>query len=515
MPYQMWVEDNRIKRVNFPHLPYPYTVEYTVKTKKKGLMHYPIFSPQDNNRTAVQSAVFDVTVAKDMKPLRFKSLNGMGEPNVANIESGTRYVWTMSKIKAFASEPYTPSVSESLPRVWIAPTEFRIDNFDGDMTSWENYGNFLKLLNQNRQTISPEKKAFLVKLVADCPDVTCKVERVYKHLQETTRYFSIQLGIGGWQPFLATDVEKRKYSDCKGLSNYMVAMLAAIGVDARYVIIRAGAEAAQQFEDFPNAYFNHAIACVPTEKDTIWLECTSQSEVCGYSSSFTGNRKALLVTPEGGKFVNTPTYDEHTNFATTSAKITLNTEGVASAKVTFNHTGIQQDNLAFYEEKSTEEKKKHLQELFQLNNASISEFTFIRQKTRIPCVKQEFNAEIMPLASKSGKRLFVPLNVFSKFDAVPVTDSTRRFAVKADDFGFTERDTLSFILPEGFKTESKINPLSISSIFGSFNMTVVEKSPTELMFYRQFVLNSKTQPKEKFGELVDFLQKLPKPIKLS
>ncbi len=38
-------------------------------------------------------------------------------------------------------------------------------------------------------------------------------------MQGKTHYISIQVGIGGYQPFLASDVDRLNYGDCKALVN--------------------------------------------------------------------------------------------------------------------------------------------------------------------------------------------------------------------------------------------------------------------------------------------------------
>ena len=509
-PFTEDISDNKIKRITFPHLPYPYTVEYTVTTLHKGLLHYPGWNPQNNNRTAVQSATFEVNVPNEMPALRYKLLNGASEPTTGLNEKGKRYLWTLSKFKAFANEPFTPSSAYAVPEVLLAPTDFKVEGYTGNMKTWKSFGAFLNKLGENRTELSEEKKTFLKELVANCTDIPCKVEKIYEHLQSTTRYFSIQLGIGGWQPFAATDVEKRKYSDCKGLSNYMVAMLKAVGVEGQYVIIRAGADEKLQYEDFPNAHFNHAIACVPMKNDTIWLECTSQSEACGFMGSFTNDRMALLVTPEGGKIAHTPKYDETVNFIHKTGLVKVGIEGGATTEATILYSGIKQGLASQLTEINADTRKKYVYETLKIDNATINDMSFSRKKTRIPIVEQKLNLTIEPLASKSGKRLFLPINVFSKWTQVPSTDSTRLFQVQADENGFTEQDSVTFQLPEGYKPETKPTPLSITSPFGSFEMSITEKSPTELIFSRKLILNNKILPKEKFPELVEFLKNVAK-----
>jgi hypothetical protein len=505
-PYDMWVDDNRVKKINFPHTAYPYTIEYTVKTKNTGLMFYPMFMPQNDNEVSVENANLTIKVPRD-EDIRYKELNITDKVE----KTGNVYKWNFSRIKCFENESYV-SNSTHLPQIITAPKDFKMGEHSGNMNTWQSFGNFLGKLGEGRQVVDEAKKKFLKELVAECKDDVCKIEKIYTHLQNTTRYFSIQLGIGGWQPIAAVDVDRRKYGDCKALSNYMVAMLDAVGIKGHNVVIRggSGSNARTQYPDFANPFFNHMIACVPMAKDTIWLECTSQTEAFGFLSDFTSDRPALLITPEGGKLVRTPKYDEKVNFVKREGAIQLGSEGSANIEATMLYSGIKQGGASHLAELGADERKKKAYEYLKLDNATIKDMTFTQNKTRIPTVEQKLTISIEPLASKSGKRLFLPMNIFSKWTSVPAPDSSRTFDVQADDDGFMEEDNMTFKLPEGFKLETKPTPLSISSAFGSFEMKITEKSPTEYVFYRKLVLNSSTQPKEKFNDLVEFFRNISK-----
>ena len=58
-------------------------------------------------------------------------------------------------------------------------------------------------------------------------------------------------------------------------------------------------------------------------KDTIWLECTSLFRKLGVLGSFTENRNALLITPDGGVLVATPKSKSSENTFNLTTKISL------------------------------------------------------------------------------------------------------------------------------------------------------------------------------------------------
>ena len=124
--------------------------------------------------------------------------------------------------------------------VLTAPNEFEIDGYKGNMNTWSELGMFYNALNQGRDKLSDETINKLKDLVKDCSDDYCKIEKIYAYLQNNTRYFYIGMGIGGWQPIKAEDVDRRKYGDCKALTNYTVAMLKAVGINAHHAVIHAG-----------------------------------------------------------------------------------------------------------------------------------------------------------------------------------------------------------------------------------------------------------------------------------
>jgi transglutaminase-like putative cysteine protease len=74
-------------------------------------------------------------------------------------------------------------------------------------------------------TILPEEtKAKMRALIGDEKNPIMKAKLIYDYVQQKSRYVSIQVGIGGWKPMDASDVDRLGYGDCKGLTNYTKAL---------------------------------------------------------------------------------------------------------------------------------------------------------------------------------------------------------------------------------------------------------------------------------------------------
>ena len=82
-----------------------------------------------------------------------------------------------------------------------------------------------------------ETKVKIKNLVGNEKDPIKKAKIVYKYVQEKSRYVSIQVGIGGWKPMLANDVDRLGYGDCKALIKLYKSFLNAVDVPSYYTII--------------------------------------------------------------------------------------------------------------------------------------------------------------------------------------------------------------------------------------------------------------------------------------
>ncbi|MEO1655114.1 MAG: transglutaminase domain-containing protein, partial [Bacteroidota bacterium] len=380
--------------------------------------------------------------------------------------------------------------------------------YTGDLTTWKSFGDFQNKLNEGRGELPEATKAKIKSLVSGIEDPQEKIRKVYTYLQENTRYVSVQLGIGGWQPFEAKFVDDKGYGDCKALTNYTKSLLKEIGIESYYTLVYVGDRVRDILPDFAASQFNHVILAVPTPQDTIWLECTSQSQAFDYMSDFTGNREALLVTPEGGKVVQTPSYHENENLLLRKAWIKLDEEGNASFDVKTCYQALQEGSRDYIVEIASQDQKKWLYKSIDLPSFEIDDFSLVREKESLPKTWESLKLSVRKYASKNGKRIFLPVNPLNKISPLRSEDNDRKTPVFIQT-GFTDKDSIDFVFPQDFRVEYQPEDIEITSDFGSYKATF-SKEEGQMKYYRYLQLKHGTYPKEKYPELVKFFKAISK-----
>jgi hypothetical protein len=462
--------DYRYKSHNFNYRQYPYTVEYEDEITLNGIYTFPAWQPVRSGNIAIQQERFVIETDPGYQ-LRYKQCNYVGTPLVGNTGKVKSYVWEVKNLAPLQYESFQPGWEEVTTRVMIAPGDFEYSGYQGNMSSWQDIGKFGLLLNQGRDILPEPVKKAVHDLADSEPDKKEKIRKLYEYLQQNTRYISIQLGIGGLQPFDATYVATKKYGDCKALSNYMTSLLKEAGIRSHYVWVNAGKGKKGLQEDFPNDYFNHIIVCVPDAKDSMWLECTSQTSPAGYMGSFTGNRQALLITEEGGKLAWTPRYQVNENEQLRRVDAVIDAEGNLSAEVSTVFTGIQQEEThGLIHSASKEQREKYLNSALNLPTYKVDKIEYAEQKKVIPVVNENLHITSAAYATVSGKRLFITPNLFNRLGYKLSTDKPRHFDIEFTS-AYRDVDTIIIKIPEGYTPEALPKNVAVSNKFGKYEIS--------------------------------------------
>ncbi len=503
-------DDNRIKVLDFTNQFYPYTVEFETEVKYNNTYMLPDWFPQQDEKLAVENSSYSFIAPADYT-IRFKAFNYEGQPSSSTEKNKQIKTWKVTGLAAIKRLFASPTWNELTPSVYFAPSEFEMEGYKGNGSSWQDLGKFPLALNEGRDKLPDDVIQKVTDLTKDITDEKEKIRALYNFLQQNTRYISIQLGIGGLQPFEASFVAKKGYGDCKALSNYMYSLLKAAGIKSYYTLVKGGRDLDDKYlvEDFPSDQFNHIILCVPLSKDTMWLECTSQTESAGYMGDFTGNRKALLITEEGGKLVSTPHYGIKENVQVRAIKGKINSDGALVMNVTTNYKCLQQDEKsALINQLSKDKVKKYLQEDLELSTYEVSNFKYEQKKNVLPEIDEQLDVIVDNYATITGKRLFITPNVLSR-GGMKLSDEEERKVDIVLDYEFRNEDNYEIEIPEGYSLEAMPQDVSLKTKFGSYSCTT-KLSANKIIYHRVREQFSGRFPAKDQQELTKFFEEIYK-----
>lgn len=503
------INDIRYRVCNFSNRSYPYTVDFEEDDTNDGVLSFPGWIPVQTVDMAVQYSKYVIIAPKDYE-VRYKQLNFAIEPVVIQKGDAKIYTWEIKNIHARIPEILAPREQEIDARMLVAPSDFEAEGYKGNMSTWENYGKFIYLLTKGRDVLPEETKQKVHALTDKLTGDREKINVLYDFLQKNTHYISIQLGIGGWQPLNAEFVSTKKYGDCKALSNYMISLLKEAGITAKYVEIRGEENSLPIITDFPEFQFNHVICCVPMQKDTVWLECTSASLPAGYLSGFTSNRWGLLSDATGGKLVHTPKYDFNENVQARKITATVSDEGNLSADVETQYKAMEQDRLeGLINNYSNDRISEYLKRKIDLPTYYIQNFHYTEyKKDKIPYIKESIQLTASNYAQITGKRLFINPNILTKSNIKLPLNEVRMYDVELYD-EYTNVDTVSIKIPDGYVVESVFQNVKIQSEFGTYTITV-KVTADSILYVRKEVNFSGRFPASDYANLVQYYEQVYK-----
>lgn len=464
---EVLVGDDRIIDAYAATTDYPVTVETQSEVQLSTNIGYPgwdILSPG----ISLQNGFYTARVHEGMD-LRYENKNTLLRPDISMDGKDRVYSWSVAGLRAIREETGSRT-SQYLPAIMMAPGVFEYANSAGDMNSWKQFGSwYYGFSRQDTPFFSPARTADVQAMVKSAKSEKEKVKILYEYLQKNTRYVNISLGIGGLKPFPASFVDERKYGDCKALANYMRSLLQVAGIPSFLALVNAGSDEGSVDADFPENGFNHVIVCVPLSRDTVWLECTSNINEFGVLGSFTENRKALLITDNGGVLVNTPAGRCNENTFSSTTLIRLNDDGSGDSQVTLRTTGDFRDMIYGIFDENNDDQKSRLMETMGYRQPDDLKVE------KVPAAGNEFytridmNFEKIPEFS-AGTELFLAPRLY-RFWGKNLPDDQPRLQNFYFPFPLRKFDTTIYQVPPGYTVANLPGGVNVHFDEGTYHST--------------------------------------------
>ncbi len=462
--------DNRLLYYNYVPTQYPFTIITESEVQTSNTIFLEPFHYFFGFKIGIEKLSFQI-INNSGIDLNAKNYNFKGFVVNEDNQLPKQAKFSLQNIKPFLEEDDMPSYDKMFPITYFTLAKFTLEGEQGDFSSWENFGKWyynhlLSTTIQIPQNVIDEAK----NLIKDAKTTEEKVKILYNYMQDRTRYISIQLGIGGWKPIDAQEVHQMAYGDCKGLSNYMRALLKAVDIEAYFTVIYAGRGNRTRFDpEFPRMGGNHAILSVPNNGNTIWLECTSQDIAFNHLGDFTGDRNALQITPNGINVVETQKYPSETNNEKITAKVVLDE---TSSNITINSvfSGLQYGNYMYFAHLDNNQKKERIKRNYH-NISGLQIDTFSEKNDRNTAIFTiDVQGSAPNLLKKTGNNYILSAVAVGRMTTTMKKEDKRIYPISVE-YGYKDTYIFTYQIPDNTMVETLPENITINDAnFGSYSL---------------------------------------------
>src|SRR5712691_4939198 len=203
-------------------------------------------------------------------------------------DGGTWQRWTARDVPRVVPEPSMPGASDLLAYVHVSTYK-----------DWESVARFYWGLVKDQLRVTSEVRAAAEEAVRAVPqaDEQARIRAVYDYVVSRTRYVALEFGIHSFKPYPVETVLTRRFGDCKDKASLMHAMLEALGIDSRLVLLRTRRMGNLEEAPASLAVFDHAILYVP--KYELYLDGTAEFHGSAELPPDDRGAEALVIEPDG------------------------------------------------------------------------------------------------------------------------------------------------------------------------------------------------------------------------
>lgn len=501
--YSTMYSDSRVLFKKYTSGAYPYIVVFQSETETGDTAFifpwHPLRGYYESTRKSVLEIKFDPA-----NKVRYKSENLEGHDIVIN-ETPNSISFSANNLRAIRYEEHAPAFASVFPIAYFGMDEFYLKGKKGSAQSWNDFGKWMfdDLLSDVQHV--PETTLNTIKiLIAGETTNEGKARKIYHYLQNKVRYINISIGIGGWKPMSAADVDKLSYGDCKALTNYTKAILDAVGVPSYYTIIYADNAGRDIMEDFVSIQGNHIILGIPDGDAITWLECTSQDVPYGYIGRLTEDRDALMITPQGAEIVRTKIYTTPENLQQSSGQITVSPSGKITAALKRTSEGIQYESKFLLPNRKKDEIDTFYKEEWNyINGFTITENQLIDDQENI-LFTEEIELETTSYMQKvSDGYLLIP-NMFNRTSYIPPKTENRKQQLKIHS-GFTDKDEITIAIPVGYEAMGLWEAVELNTTFGFYKNSIIQEND-KLVYVRELQIEKGLYAPEEYENYREFLR---------
>jgi hypothetical protein len=499
--------ESRYVYLDYTPIQYPFTVVFECETETSNTAFIPQWMPLSDYAVSIEKSILNVSYPSNLG-FKYKEYNFLNFNIKKTQDTSTQLSFIATKVLAQKEEMASPSISYLFPRVMMGLELFHLEGVDGTAKTWAEFGKWYneKIL-QGTTDLSEETKVKMKALVGLETDPIKKAQIIYKYVQEKSRYVNISIGIGGWKPMLAGDVDRLGYGDCKALSNYTKALLSAVDVPSYNTVLYGNPRKRDIETDFVSMQGNHMILAIPNKDKYVFLECTSQVAPFGYQGTFTDDRNVLIMKPEGGEIVRTKIYEDTNNTQVSNGTYSIAENGDFTGKIGIVSEGSQYSQKFNNDKLAPTDREAFYKDYWStINNLKIKKVTFKNDTEKVSFTE---NAEISAVnyGNVSANKMMFAVNAFN-----PLTQSVKRIRNRKNPLeiqrGSVDIDEIEITLPVNFSIEFLPANVEINGKFGEYKTEIIKKDNNNIIYKRKFFLKKGLYSNKEYDEFRLFVEQI-------
>ena len=520
-PYtSSFYEDTRYKILKIPASEPGNVVGYEYEQKRRPTILQDGWGFQ--NRIPVRRARLTLQLPQGWE---FKTFWRHYPEKQARASGSNQWIWELENIPPVEHEPFMPAWQAVAGGMAVSYFPRGPVQTGGNQDSWKEVGRWYAQLTADRRAVTPQIKQKIVELTASASTLTDKVRALTVFVQKEVRYVAIEVGIGGYQPHLASDIFVNRYGDCKDKVTLLSAMLQEIGVKSDYILVQTRRGVVSP--EFPTAReFNHVILAIrpapgfddkdlyaqvmhPRLGKLIIFDPTDSTTPLGYLPPTLQSNRGLLVTEEGGDLIELPLLPPATNRLTRSGKLQLDPYGNLSGEITEVRSGApaveRRDRLLAV---AASERTKVMEHIlsgslvgFRFLGATVDNLTGTDAQLT---TRFRFTAD--HYAQTAGELVLVRPRVFGVKSQTGLQVKDRKYPVEMD-YASVETDVYEIALPIGYIVDELPPPVELNAPFYSYR-SKAEVIGNVLRYQRTYEMRTVEVPAGKVLDLEKFYRQV-------
>ncbi len=427
-----------------------------------------------------------------------------------------RFRWEVADVPAIDLErvPMHPPLGALAARMTVhyGPATQPADS----LASWKGIGEWYEPLEHDRLTATPEIAAKAAQLTAGKTDFYEKAEAIAVYLQQQIRYFTISVGVGGFQPHPAGDIFKNGYGDCKDKATLLSAMLSTVGIHSALMMVdteRGVVDPAAPSLvgdhmigaiEIPKGYESAKMRSVVTAKTGrryLIFDPTWERTAFGQLEYNLQGSYGVLLEGKETEVVELPVMTPESNTIRRTAKFQLAADGTLKGTVTERRFGdLSEHERYMYAQEDAKQQRSYLDQAlshdfttFDVNDVKVENVAALNKD-----LTTSYELTASRFARNAGPLLMVRPRVYGQ-EGIALDRKTRKVPIDLRSTR-TIQDDFTIELPEGYAVDEIPEPVKLDVGFASYESRS-EMTGNTLHYQRTYTVKQVSLPAERYEDV--------------